>query len=165
MRVEIRRDKGQADKTIVLADKSCGKLFTRNPISAEQTHHPITLEKLTNSPPFTLWMGWKTWWPAASVWFILCRSAVVIQAGRGKEFVWTQKRLYIFLGISCLTLTNLFLLDLYPWKPLFEESLLTRGNCLGHHRLPEHSLKGKKVFADQCKIMKAFLKPYNNMSF
>lgn len=116
VRAEIRRDKGRIDKMIALADKSCGKLFTRNPISAEQTHHRLAQKssQIRCLSPF----GWderQAGQSPTSDSSILSRSVIAIQAGRYKEFVWIQKRLFIFLlEISQLTLTNLFLLDLHP---------------------------------------------------
>lgn len=156
------------DKMIALADKSCGKLFTRYSVSAEQTYHWLALKSsqipcLSPSGQNERHAGWL---PTANSSALL-RSRTVIQPGRDKEFVWIQRRVVIFfLEISQLTLTNLLLLDLHPQKPFFEESLLTRGNCPDHHRLERQSLKGRKsIFADQWKFMKASLKPYNNMSF
>lgn len=56
--VEIRRDKRQVDKIIALADKSCGNLFTKNSVFAEQTHHWLVL-KSSQIPCFHLLDGIK----------------------------------------------------------------------------------------------------------
>lgn len=147
---------------IALADKSSGKLFTRYSVSAEQTHHWLALKRsqIPCLSPFAQNERHAGQLPTANSSALL-RSTTVIQPGRDKEFVWIQKRVFIFfLEISQLTLTNLLLLDLHPQKPL------TRGNCPDHHRLERQPLKGRKsIFADQWKFMEASLKPYNNMSF
>lgn len=109
-------DKGRIDKMIALADKSCGKLFTRNPVSAEQTHHRLALK--SSQIPCLSPFGWDERHAGqlpASDSSVLSRSVIAIQPVRDKEFVWIQKRVFVFfLEISQLTLTNLFLLDLHP---------------------------------------------------
>lgn len=73
---------------IALADKSCGKLLTRNPISAEQTHHWLTLKssQILCLSPF----GWDErhagQLPTSDL-SVLSRSVIAIQPGRDKEFV------------------------------------------------------------------------------
>lgn len=153
---------------IALADKSRGELFTRYSESAEQTHHWLALKssQIPCLSPFGQNERRAGQLPTANSSALL-RSTTIIQPDRGKEFVWIQKRVFIFfLEISQLSLTNLLLLDFHPQKPFFEGSLLTRGNCPDHHKLERQSLKGRKsIFAEQWKFMKASLKAYNNMFF
>jgi len=101
---------------IALADKSCGKLFNRNPTSAEQTHHRPALRS-SQIPCLSPFTGdeKQAGQPPTSDSSILSRSAIAIQPQRDKEFVWIQKRVFIFsLEFSHITLTNLLLLDLHP---------------------------------------------------
>lgn len=83
---------------IALADKSSGKLFTRNPISAEQTHHHPVLKssQIPCLSPFE-WDERHAGQLPGSGLSVLSRSAIAIQPGRDKEFMWIQKKILIFL--------------------------------------------------------------------
>lgn len=133
---------------IALADKSCGKLFTRYSVSAEQTHHWFALKssQIPCLSPFGQNERRAGWLPTANSSALL-RSATVIQPGTDKGFCGSRRESLYF---SWRFLSWPWLISSYwictPRNLSLKKVCSPEETGPEHHRLERRSLKEENQF-------------------